>query len=87
MNIQAAIDSPRWVHGKGFPTDPYEVLNMETRFPAYTFEGLERLGQRPRPTISFDRMMGYAQGIVINQANGLLMGGSDPRADSASIGW
>ncbi len=87
MNIQAAIDSPRWIHGKGFPDDPLEVLNMETRYPQYTFDGLTALGHHPRPTVAFDRMMGYAQGIVINQANGLLMGGSDPRADSASIGW
>lgn len=87
LNIQAAIDAPRWIHGKGFPDDPYEVLNMETRFPASTFEALEKLGQKVRPTIAYDRMMGYAQGIVINQANGLLMGGSDPRADSASVGY
>lgn len=87
MNIQAAIDAPRWIHGKGFPDDPFEVLNMETRFPAQTVAGLTALGHHTRPTVAYDRMMGYAQGIVINPQNGLLMGGSDPRADSAAIGW
>lgn len=87
LNIQAAIDAPRWIHGKGFPGDPFEALNMETRFPASTVEGLTALGHHPRLTEAYDRMMGYAQGIVINQENDLLMGGSDPRADSASIGW
>jgi gamma-glutamyltranspeptidase len=37
--------------------------------------------------VAYDRMMGFAQGIVINPQNGLMMGGADPRADSEAIGW
>ena len=60
---------------------------MESRFPASTRNGLTSLGHKVSEEGNFSAAMGYAQGIVINQANGLLMGGSDPRADSAAIGW
>ncbi|HEX2914811.1 MAG TPA: gamma-glutamyltransferase [Chloroflexia bacterium] len=87
LNIQAAIDAPRWIHGRGFPDEPYERLFMEGRFPKATQERLAQMGHAVSETMNFNRTMGYAQGIVINQQNGLLMGGADPRADSAAIGW
>ncbi len=86
LNIQAAIDAPRWIHGQGFEGQD-EMLNMESRYPITTRNGLTSLGHKIGEAGNFSAAMGYAQGIVINQANGLLMGGSDPRADSAAIGW
>jgi gamma-glutamyltranspeptidase/glutathione hydrolase len=87
LNIQEAIDAPRWIHGLTQPHDSQEMLNMESRFPQATRTRLAELGHRVRELGNFNSATGYAQGIVINQANGLLMGGSDPRADSAAIGW
>ncbi len=87
LNIQAAIDAPRWIHGQFGPNMGDVALNMETLFPAETRRSLDDMGHHVKEAGTRNAMMGYAQGIVINQQNGLLMGGSDPRADSASIGW
>ncbi len=88
MNIQEALEAPRWVHGRAIELpDEGDFLQMETRFPAETRARLAEMGHRVREVGEWNRMMGFAQGIVINPANGLLMGGADPRADSAAIGW
>lgn len=87
LNIQAALDAPRWVHGKNQSEDPFESLDMESRYPLETRQRLTELGHQVRELGNWNSATGYAQGIVINQENGLLMGGSDPRADSASIGF
>jgi gamma-glutamyltranspeptidase/glutathione hydrolase len=86
MNIQAALDAPRWIHGKAL-LDDVDGLHMESRFPEATMRGLAELGHAVNPVGLRNNLMGWAQGIVINQSNGLLMGGSDPRADSAAIGF
>ena len=85
LNIQAAIDAPRWIHGVS-PDDPQEVLHLESRYPQATLDELRNLGHTVREVGNFNSMMGYAQGIMIGE-NGVLMGGADPRADSAAIGW
>lgn len=87
LNIQAAIDAPRWVHGLPSDDAPEEVLLMENRFPLETRQRLAELGHIVREAGNFTSAMGHAHGIVINQENNLLMGGADPRADSAAIGW
>jgi gamma-glutamyltranspeptidase/glutathione hydrolase len=88
MNIQETLEAPRWVHGRTIEQPEMgEVLQIESRFPAETLKQLAELGHTVLPVGDWNRMMGYAQGIVINPDNGLLMGGADPRADSAAIGW
>ncbi len=87
MNIQEAIEAPRWVHGRSYLLpDEGEVLQIENRFPAETYRQLKELGHSIHDVGDWNRGMGFAQGIVINPDNGLLMGGADPRADSAAIG-
>ena len=86
MNIQQAIEAPRWIHGRGLPDEP-EGLHMEGRYSLTLMEEMKERGHPVSVFPDWDKMMGYAQGIVINRENGLLMGGADPRADSASIGY
>jgi gamma-glutamyltranspeptidase/glutathione hydrolase len=86
MNVQAAIEAPRWVHGRGMPGDPPGVI-MESRFPAATVARLRSLGHAITPVEPYTGATGHAQGIVIDQATGLLHGGADPRCDSAAVGW
>jgi len=88
LNIQETVEAPRWVHGKTIENpDDGEVLQLENRFSTETMAQLRQLGHTVLDIESWSRQMGYAQGIVINPANGLLMGGADPRADSAAIGY
>lgn len=87
MNVQAAIERPRWF---SFPaTDPHTLaspyeLRMEAGFPAETYEGLRRRGHRvltPSPS------NGGAQAIQVDAERGVYAAGSDPRADGCAIGF
>ncbi|HEY7779986.1 MAG TPA: gamma-glutamyltransferase [Ktedonobacterales bacterium] len=85
-NIQAAIELPRWVDGASAPGEP-ATLRMEGRFPAQTIAELQARGHVVELVGPWESLMGYAQGIVIDQAAGVLHGGADPRAESAAVGW
>jgi gamma-glutamyltranspeptidase/glutathione hydrolase len=86
LNIQAAIELPRWVHGVEQPGEP-EALRLEGRFPAETIAALGVLGHRIIEMGPWESAMGHAQGIVIDATRGVLHGGSDPRAEGAAVGW
>jgi gamma-glutamyltranspeptidase/glutathione hydrolase len=86
LNIQAAIELPRWVDGASAPGEP-ATLRMEGRFPAQTIADLQMRGHAVEPVGPWEALMGYAQGIVIDASNGVLHGGADPRAESAAVGW
>lgn len=86
LNIQAAIEMPRWVHGRETANER-EALLLEQRFPAETAARLTALGHVVMEAGAWDSRMGYAQGIVLNQATGVFGGGADPRAESAAVGW
>lgn len=84
MNMQGAIELPRWVHGLGAHGP---LLRLEDRFPAATISALQALGHTTAEAAAWDTGMGYAQGIRIDPANGVLEGGSDPRAEGCAAGW
>jgi gamma-glutamyltranspeptidase len=86
LNIQAAIEMPRWVHGAERPGED-EVLRMESRFPAGTVAAMGALGHRVVEASAWDSTVGHAQGIVIDGEAGVLHGGADPRAEGAALGW
>ncbi len=85
INIQAAIELPRWVHGAGADGQP--VARLESRWPAATLEGLRARGHTVATVAAYDALMGYAQGITLDPATGVMSGGADPRAESAAVGW
>ncbi len=84
LNIQQAIEMPRWVHGA---LADGETLMVESRFPIETLDGLRQLGHRIQVQSPWYTGMGYAQGIVFDQATGVMQGGSDPRAEGIAAGW
>ena len=86
LNIQAAIEAPRWVYGADDPGQT-ETLRLERRFPDATVEALRALGHEVVLTAPLDSAMGHANGIVIDAEAGVLHGGSDPRAEGAAVGW
>ncbi len=86
MNIQAAIESPRWVHGADEAGQP-ETLHVERLFPDATVAALQAMGHDVALAAPLDSAMGHANGIVIDEDTGVLRGGSDPRAEGAAVGW
>ncbi len=84
LNMQQAIEMPRWLHGVD---TGQEVLLVEGRFPSETIEALRRLGHVVQVGDDWLTTMGYAQGIVFDAENGVMQGGSDPRAEGIAAGW
>ncbi len=87
MDIQSAIEAPRWVSGRYLLNQPETTLSMEGRFDFPTVTELKGRGHRVQVVGNLSPDMGSAHGILIHPENGLRTGGSDPRADGFAIGY
>ena len=79
MNIQEAIEAPRFRHFSGLRVMFEPEINIEIR------NQLAALGHQIIQHIQ--GAYGGGQGIIFNQKNGTKMGGSDPRKDGIAAGW
>ena len=79
MDPQAAIDAPRWLLGRtwGMPSD---TLKLESRFPPAVVEELRRRGHEVELVGAYDETVGHA-GCLFRDADGVMIGGYDPRSD------
>jgi gamma-glutamyltranspeptidase/glutathione hydrolase len=77
MDLQEAIDFPRLLPRQG-------VLEVERGFPEQTRAALAALGHAVAVP---DEPLGGAQGVWIDPAGGVLIGGSDPRKDGCALGY
>ena len=89
LDVQAAIEAPRWTVWPG--TDPHDLpnpyeLRVETRLGETVISDLESLGHRVRRTGSWGGS-GAAQAIARDPTTGVLVGGSDPRAEGLALGF
>jgi gamma-glutamyltranspeptidase len=84
LNIQEAIEMPRWIHGADAEG---ESIHVESRFPPETLESLRQRGHVVHPQDMWSQEMGYAQGIVFDSSIGVMQGGADPRAESIAAAW
>jgi gamma-glutamyltranspeptidase len=87
LDIQQAVEMPRWLSGRFSLGEPRDLLNIEGRFPAATLAELERRGHALNRWGPWNELAGHAHGIVIDPASGLRLGGCDPRSDGAAIGY
>lgn len=87
LEPQAAIEAPRWLSGRGVAVDPLHLLQLEPKFGEPVIERLKQMGHPVRVTSSFSSAMGHAQVIQFDRQRGILLGGSDPRADGYALGW
>jgi len=85
LEIQEAIERPRFVAGPIDLGDVADRVRIESRVPAATREALRRIGHNVTPVSDFFMRMGHAHGITLT--NGTLRGGADPRGDGAAIGF
>jgi gamma-glutamyltranspeptidase/glutathione hydrolase len=77
MDVQEALDAPRLFPREG-------QIQVERGIAADVVKGLDAMGHS---CIAWDKPHGGGQAILIDRANGCLIGGSDPRKDGCVIGY
>jgi len=87
LDIQEAIELPRFLSGRFALGEARDTLHMEDRFPAETIRALEQRGHTVQRWAPWEEMAGHAHGITISSQDRTLSGGSDPRSDGAAIGY
>ncbi len=86
MDVQAAIDAPRWLYGRTWG-DPSAAVSLEARVPEDIVRELARRGHEVRVVGAWDELMGHAQAIWIDPRTGMRHGGADPRGDGIAAGY
>ena len=81
MNVQQAIEAPRFKCIAG------RAVEMESRFSPEVLAELAGRGHDVEVLEPWSRVVGGAQGIMVDHSNGVLSGGADPRRDGYAIGW
>lgn len=77
MDPQAALDHPRaFFEG--------DEIKLETSMPQSVFDGLTAAGHK---VVYNEAPWGGGQIVEIDQANGILIGASDPRKDGMAVGY
>ncbi|MBI3697523.1 MAG: gamma-glutamyltransferase, partial [Acidobacteria bacterium] len=90
MNIQAAIEAPRWTTSS-FPasTFPHTMkvgdVGLEDRIPEAVRKELENRGHKV--SLRGPWTQGATSAIVIDPVTGLLSAGADPRGDNYALAW
>ncbi len=85
MDIQEAIERPRFLIGAFLPGEPAETTHVEVRVPAPVRDALAARGHAIKAAPEFFTRVGHAHGIAFR--DGTLMGGADPRGDGAALGF
>jgi gamma-glutamyltranspeptidase/glutathione hydrolase len=84
LSPQAAVEAPRWLFGRTWG-DVSRALRLEGRFGPHIADELRRRGHDVQVVEDWSDLMGHAQMIGLGDDG--LVGGSDPRADGAALGW
>ncbi|HTI55343.1 MAG TPA: gamma-glutamyltransferase [Verrucomicrobiae bacterium] len=87
LDIQRAVEAPRWLAGRFAIGDARDLLNLEGRFAEATVAELARRGHAINRWEAWNELAGHAHGITLDPASGALVGGADPRSDGAAIGY
>jgi gamma-glutamyltranspeptidase/glutathione hydrolase len=91
LDVQQALDMPRWVYGRPSIAGRPEIASadtvvVESRIDDAIVAGLEARGHRVAIIGPYENAMGHAHAIAIDHERGTLAGGADPRADSLALG-
>lgn len=79
LDPQQAIDAARWGDNAG-------ILRVEDHMPEETQRDLARRGHKVQPVNRTLAPMGRAQ-VIMREASGVLIGGSDERGEGSAAGW
>jgi gamma-glutamyltranspeptidase/glutathione hydrolase len=87
LDVQQAVEMPRWLSGRFALGEPRDLLNIEGGFASATIDELQRRGHKVNRWQERNELAGHAHGIVIDPQSGVRMGDADPRSDGAAIGF
>jgi gamma-glutamyltranspeptidase/glutathione hydrolase len=87
LDVQQAIEMPRFLSGRFALGEARDTLHMESRFPPETIDALAGRGHPVHRWNAWNSLAGHANGITVDHRSGTLIGGSDPRSDGAAIGY
>jgi oxamate amidohydrolase len=85
LSPQACVEAPRWLYGRTWGT-PSRALNLEGRYGRDLVADLAARGHDVKVGKEWDDLFGHAHCIWLDPDGGLV-GGSDPRADGAALGY
>jgi gamma-glutamyltranspeptidase/glutathione hydrolase len=85
LDLQSAMEAPRWAHGAPGGRYPASALVLEGRFSPSVAEDLAARGHEVMLADPVDQVMGTAQMILVDQARGCYIGTSDPRGDGVAL--
>ena len=87
VDMQQAVEMPRWLSGRFAIGEPRDLLNIESAFESQTLKELERRGHKLNRWPWRHELAGHAHGISIDGQSGMRFGGADPRSDGAAVGY
>lgn len=76
MNIQAAMDAPRWTKANSGCS-----VNVEDRYPQAVIDDLKSRGHQVQLVAPYSLVMGKGNAVEHDNATGVNFGASDPRTD------
>jgi gamma-glutamyltranspeptidase/glutathione hydrolase len=86
LDMQEAIERPRFLIGAFLPDEPAETIRVESRVEASVLEALERRGHPIVAAPELFYRVGQAHGVMVAE-DGVLSGGADPRGDGMALGF
>jgi len=92
LNVQQALDMPRWIFGRHHIAGRTDVgaadsVIVESRMDPAIVAALRACGHIVHEIGPYRSEMGHAHAIAIDAERGTLAGGADPRADSLALGY
>jgi len=85
LDIQEAIERPRFLVGAFLPDDPADAIHLESRVPSRVLAALRRRGHAMKAAPELFYRVGHAHGVTVR--DGVLSGGADPRGDGVALGF
>jgi gamma-glutamyltranspeptidase / glutathione hydrolase len=85
LDVQEAIERPRFLIGAFLPGEPTDTIHVENRVGARVLAGLARKGHVVKPAPPLFYKVGHAHAIALR--DGTLVGGADPRGDGVALGF
>ena len=85
LNIQQAVQAPRWLSGRFGLGEARDTLHVESRFGDKTLTELATRGHLLNRWGPWNELAGHAHGITIDASDGRRLGGADPRSDGVAV--